>query len=250
MPVKDISVFLAELAAQDTAGAADVPATQISWFDTLSHSGPVGLFTFLVLIFFSVMSWAIIAHKFFSLRKATRSSEDFLAIFWESKRLDQVYQKSEQLPTSPIAELFRSGYTELARLKKSMGAEEETSGSGIENVERALRRSQNKEMTTLESLTSFLATVGSTAPFIGLFGTVWGIMQAFRDIGSKGSANLATVAPGISEALVATAAGLIAAIPAVMAYNYFLSRIRVLSSDMESFSSDFLNIVRRHFFKN
>jgi biopolymer transport protein TolQ len=98
-------------------------------------------------------------------------------------------------------------------------------------------------------LTSFLATVGSTAPFIGLFGTVWGIMKAFRDIGRMGSANLATVAPGISEALIATAVGLAAAIPAVIAYNFFLSRIRVLTTEMETFSSDFLNIVKRHFFR-
>ena len=148
---------------------------------------------------------------------------------------------------SPVAQVFRSGYVELARLKKRSG--DDDLGGGIENVERALRRSANAESTAMESMTAFLATVGSTAPFIGLFGTVWGIMKAFQDIGRMGSANLATVAPGISEALIATAAGLAAAIPAVIAYNFFLARIRVLEGEMEAFSSDFLNIVKRHFFR-
>lgn len=222
--------------------------TEISLWDTVTHSGPISFAALILLVIFSVVSWGIIAHKYFFLRRASRESEKFLAAFWDAKRLDQMYQQSEQFSRSPISQVFRSGYIELARLKKRSG-DEETLGGGIENVERALRRSQNAEITTLESLTSFLATVGSTAPFIGLFGTVWGIMKAFQDIGRMGSANLATVAPGISEALIATAAGLAAAIPAVIAYNFFLSRIRVLTSEMESFSSDFLNIVKRHFFK-
>jgi biopolymer transport protein TolQ len=119
---------------------------------------------------------------------------------------------------------------------------------GIENIERALRRASTTEMTELERLVPFLATVGSTSPFIGLFGTVIGIMKSFAEIGAKGSANLATVAPGIAEALIATAAGLLAAIPAVIAYNFFGARIKVLGVEMENFSADFMNIVRRHFF--
>jgi biopolymer transport protein TolQ len=119
--------------------------------------------------------------------------------------------------------------------------------SGLDNITRAMKRSHTAEITHLESLVPFLATTGSTAPFIGLFGTVWGIMIAFQDIGKMGSANLATVAPGISEALIATATGLAAAIPAVIAYNYFNSKIKVLDAEMESFTSDFLNIIKRHF---
>lgn len=240
---------------QATAGQTTPPAppvnpavVDLSLWETLTHSGPIGFASLMVLILFSVTSWAIIAHKWLFLRRAARESERFLTAFWEAKRLDQMYQQSEQFAKSPLAQVFRSGYIELARLKKRSG-DEETLGGGIENVERALRRSQSAEMTSLESLTSFLATVGSTAPFIGLFGTVWGIMKAFRDIGRMGSANLATVAPGISEALIATAAGLAAAIPAVIAFNFFLSRIRVLETEMDNFSSDFLNIVKRHFFK-
>lgn len=235
-------------AAQQAAAEAAPNVTDLSLWETMTHSGPIGAASMLLLILFSVTSWAIIVHKFFFLRKASRESERFLNAFWEAKRLDQMYQQAERYAKSPIAQVFRSGYIELARLKKRSG-DDDSLGGGIENVERALRRSENAETTTLESLTSFLATVGSTAPFIGLFGTVWGIMKAFRDIGKMGSANLAVVAPGISEALIATAAGLAAAIPAVIAYNYFLSKIRVLQSEMDAFSSDFLNIVKRHFFK-
>ena len=117
----------------------------------------------------------------------------------------------------------------------------------MENIERALRRAYTAEMTHMESLIPFLATTGSAAPFVGLFGTVWGIMNAFRAIAAKGSANLATVAPGMAEALITTAIGLVAAIPAVMAFNFFARKIKVLSAEMESFSNDLLNIIKRHF---
>jgi biopolymer transport protein TolQ len=221
------------------------PATPSLW-ESVGNSDAVGIGSLGLLVIFSVVSWAIIVQKTLQLRRASSSSADFLGKFWESKRLDQMYQSSQSYTDAPVCQIFRAGYAELNRLKKR--SEEDFSG-GIENVERALRRTQSAEVTRLESLTPFLATVGSTGPFIGLFGTVWGIMRAFRDIGAAGSANLATVAPGISEALIATAAGLAAAIPAVIAYNYFLSRLRVLETEMESFASDFLNIVKRHSLK-
>ncbi len=208
-----------------------------------------------LLVLFSIVSWGIIIYKAIALRTARGQSEEFLEAFWQAKRLDSVYQQSEQFNKSPVSQTFRAGYIELARLKKTSGAAEggrddqTMLGGGIENVERALRRAMNSESTALLALTPFLATVGSTSPFIGLFGTVWGVMKAFNDIGRMGSANLATVAPGISEALIATAVGLLAAIPAVIAYNYFLSSIKNLESEMDSFSSDFLNIVKRHFFR-
>ena len=122
-------------------------------------------------------------------------------------------------------------------------------GDDIENVERSLRRAFTDEMTHMESLVPFLATTGSAGPFIGLFGTGWGMLNSFRAIAAKGSANLATVAPGMAEALIATAIGLVAAIPAVMAFNYFARKTKVLSAEMESFSNDFLNIVKRHFLR-
>ncbi|MEM6733546.1 MAG: MotA/TolQ/ExbB proton channel family protein, partial [Myxococcota bacterium] len=177
-------------------------------------------------------------------------SDTFLDIFWGSKRLDAIYQKSENLASSPVSKVFRAGYVELAKLKKKDGDEtkEDTSLGALESVQRSMRRASASEITGLESLIPFLATVGSTSPFIGLLGTVMGIVTAFQEIGRLGNANLATVAPGIGGALVATAFGLFAAIPAVIAYNYFVNRIRILEVEMDNFSSDFLNIIKRHFF--
>ena len=207
-----------------------------SFIEVLFHGGVTGFTVLALLVVFSVVSWGIILVKWMSLRTAQRSSVEFLELFWQSKRLDEIFQKSEQLGTSPIAQVFRAGYQELVKVKQREQAKDKAdamSFGGVENVER---------------LIPFLATVGSTAPFIGLFGTVIGIMKSFGEIGAKGSANLATVAPGISEALIATAAGLLAAIPAVIAYNFFGTRIKVLGAEMDNFSSDFMNIVRRHFF--
>ena len=149
-------------------------------------------------------------------------------------------------------EVFKAGYIELTKLKDKDDDDAQsmrTRLSGIENVERALRRSMKAEMTHLESLVPYLATVGSTAPFIGLFGTVWGIMVAFVNINAQGAAGLDVVAQPIAEALIVTAIGLFTAIPAVVAYNYFTSRIKILGAEMENFSDDFLNIVKRHFFE-
>jgi len=148
--------------------------------------------------------------------------------------------------------MFKAGYTELSKVRKRGSGNNADSAFAelgeLESIERSLNRAASSETTILEKLVPFLATTASAAPFIGLFGTVWGIMESFHDIGQVGNATLATVAPGISEALIATATGLAAAIPAVIGYNYFLQKIRVLGSEMGNFSSDFLNIVRRHFF--
>ena len=225
-------------------------AAGLNYLEVIRHSGPVGIFVLLLLLGASVASWAIIALKYFHVRQAQKQSVEFLDIFWQSKRLDAIYQAAEKLSVSPISQVFRAGYIELSKVTAGTpeGAERQDLG-GIENIERALRRASVAELTYLESKVAFLATTGSAAPFVGLFGTVWGIMGAFQDIYLQGNANLATVAKPISEALIATAVGLFAAIPAVVAYNYFLSKIKVLESEMESFSSDFLNIVKRHFFK-
>jgi biopolymer transport protein TolQ len=231
--------------------AADTAPTQAPGImDVLFHSGPTGFLVLAMLIVFSIVSWGIILVKLLAIRNAQKTSIEFLELFWQSKRLDEIFSKSEQLGTSPIAQVFRAGYQELVKVKQREQNKDKDglSFGGVENVERALRRASTAEMTELERLIPFLATVGSTSPFIGLFGTVIGIMKSFGEIGAKGSANLATVAPGISEALIATAAGLLAAIPAVIAYNWFGSRIKVLGAEMDNFSSDFMNIVRRHFF--
>lgn len=218
--------------------------------ELLQTSRGVVLAVLILLVAFSVACWGIIAYKWYTLYKAQNQSLDFLDVFWSSKRLDTIYAQSEELQQSPVAEVFRAGYVELSKLQRSQQNGAETMSQqlgGIENVQRAMRRASNSEMTRLERYVPFLATTASAAPFVGLFGTVWGIMKSFIGIKEAGSAGLNVVAPGIAEALIATAVGLAAAIPAVIAYNYFNTKIRTIDSEMENFSNDFLNIVKRHF---
>jgi biopolymer transport protein TolQ len=223
----------------------------LDYLEIAKNSGPVGISVLLLLLSASAVSWAIIVKKWLQIRRAQDESVKFLETFWQSKRLDAIYQAAGSLSASPISQVFRAGYVELSKVtaqkKEGEGSMSEELG-GIENVERALKRAAASEVTHLEAQVPFLGTTASAAPFVGLFGTVWGIMRAFHDIYRMGNANLATVAKPISEALIATAVGLFAAIPAVIAYNYFVSKIRVLDSEMTNFSNDFLNIVRRHFF--
>jgi biopolymer transport protein TolQ len=255
-----MTAFAISLPAALFQATAQSPAAQgagegIDYVEIVTHSGPVVSAVLLLLLAASVVSWAIILKKYLQVRRAQRQSLRFLEVFWQSKRLDTIYQAAENLAASPIGAVFRAGYVELSKVTapRKDGKDGEPEGmstelGGIENVERALKRAATGEVTALEALVPFLGTTASAAPFVGLFGTVWGIMNAFHDIYRMGNANLATVARPISEALIATAVGLFAAIPAVVAYNYFVSKIRVLDSEMTNFSSDFLNIVRRHFF--
>jgi biopolymer transport protein TolQ len=224
-----------------------VATGKLNPFELIKHaSGPV-IGVIVILIGMSLVSWYIIASKQMLLRAAQNESEQFLDAFWRSKDIEAIYKVAQGLGRSPLSHLFLAGYTELAKLQQG-GTDRDRDGD-LENVERALSKAQLRETTRLESAVPFLATTGSAAPFIGLFGTVWGIMNSFLAIGAMKSASVATVAPGIAEALIATAIGLVAAIPAVLAYNYFLRKIIVLTSEMETFSKDFLNIVRRHFLK-
>jgi len=229
------------------------------------HAGPMVKFVMLILFLFSITTWAIIFLKFRMLRKARDETDDFLELFYESRDIKKIYRSSDSLKLSPVARLFRAGYAEFTRFRKMQGGDPDgMSQAGtaaqseyplrsqqtlMDNLERALRKAQIDQNKRLEKALSFLATTGNTAPFIGLFGTVWGIMESFHSIGLKGSANLAVVAPGISEALVATAAGLAAAIPAVVAFNYFTQRVASLRAEMDIFATDFLSMVVRQFFK-
>jgi biopolymer transport protein TolQ len=229
--------------------SAPVPALSIQ--KLIADAGPVVKFVLALLVLMSVVSWYIIAYKALALRRARAETQVFLEAFWQSKQLDAIFQTSESLRNSPVSQVFRAGYIELSKLKS--GARQGDTMHGVlgdlENIERALNRAQNTERVSLESMTGWLATTASAAPFVGLFGTVWGIMDSFINIAARGDATLLTVAPGIAEALVATAIGLVAAIPAVIFYNHFVQKTRVLETDMENFGSDFLNIVKRHFFK-
>jgi biopolymer transport protein TolQ len=220
----------------------------------LGSSGVVRGVLFL-LVCLSIIGWYVIGYKALYLNRAQGESQRFLEAFWQAKRLDAVYQEAEHKKRSPIAHMFKAGYVELSKLQNQKAQGQAMSDgsfhgeSDLENIERALRRAATSESTVLEGMVPFLATVGSAAPFIGLFGTVIGIIDAFHQIANQGSANLATVAPGIAEALGTTAVGLIAAVPAVMAYNYFARKIKILTAEMEAFSNDFLNIVKRHFLR-
>jgi biopolymer transport protein TolQ len=212
----------------------------------IAGSGIVVQSVLMLLILFSVATWAIIFIKYRYIRRAFNESAAFVEFFWKSRDLTDAFTRSKQLQGSPVARVFRVGYLELRKLSQPAAAASLSHRTvGVANIKRALRRAINTEMTRMTQMIPFLATAGNTAPFIGLFGTVWGIMNSFHGIGQMGSASLAVVAPGISEALVATAAGLAAAIPAVIGFNYYMGKIRTLETELQSFSSDFLNIVER-----
>ena len=217
-----------------------------------ASTGLVVKLVLFVLLYFSVVSWGIIFYKLLQVYRANSASERFLEFFWKSKSFDAIGTQLDNYDNSPLTVLFKEGYGELKKLQAKVEEKADpnvisTDLGGIDNIARALRRATTSEITRLEKYLTFLATTGSTAPFIGLFGTVWGIMTAFEQIGRTGSASLAVVAPGIAEALIATAIGLVAAIPAVMGYNHFQNKIKVLISEMDNFSTEFLNIVQRNF---
>lgn len=232
---------------------ADGGMQQESLVSMISGSGLVVQIVLYLLIGFSIISWGIILYKTRQVRTARRQSQRFVEMFWDTKNLTSIHSASQEMKQSPVAQVFRAGYQELVRLTRAKrpnpGEEMATELGGVENVERAMKRATNQELTQLERALTFLATTASSTPFIGLFGTVWGIMTAFRGLSTTQSSSIQAVAPGISEALIATAMGLFAAIPALIAYNYFARQIRVLYADMENFASEFLNIAERHFLK-
>lgn len=201
-----------------------------------------------LLVGLSLACWYIIAYKAMFLSRASRDTDEFLKTFYETQQFATAAERVQQLGRSPVAQIFKAGYEELLKVRARAQAGQDA--GGVDNVERAMRRAGVSELTTLESMLPILATTGSTGPFIGLFGTVYGIMHAFLQLsGSQDQSTIDRVGPGIAEALFTTAIGLVAAIPAVMAYNYFIRRIRVLTTEMEVFQADMLNIVRRHFLK-
>ncbi len=234
------------------AQAAPVQAREgIDYWQVATGGGPVVVGVLLILVVASIWSWTIIVRKWMHLRRAEQQSVVFLEAFWKSKRLDTIYESADKLPLSPVCQVFRAGYVELSKVTSAAEDSDDLSAQlgGMENVERSLKRATNAELAHLEQSVPFLATTAAAAPFVGLFGTVWGIMGAFHDITVAGNASLTTVAQPISEALIATAVGLFAAIPAVVAYNAFSAKTRLLENEMHNFTADFLNIVKRHFFK-
>ena len=228
----------------------------ISILDLIAQASPVSKAALLVLLGFSVVSWGIILSKALSLNLAERQSRSFLEVFRKSAKFSEVQGVCKSLEHSPLVGVFQAGYAELnlqlrPDAKAAAGSPASTATrptlKSLAALDRALLRASSAEMNKLERRVTFLATTASLAPFIGLFGTVWGIMTAFAGIGAQGSTDLAVVAPGIAEALIATAAGLFAAMPAVYYYNQFTSRVKLLASEMDDFALEFLNIAERHF---
>lgn len=221
-----------------------------SLLNMILDAGLMVKFVLLLLFIFSVVSWAIIFLKYRYYRKIKKDNELFNADYSRSTKLSDVLPAAKKYSFSTTAEVFRVGYAELTKMNKPLNdsaqGSDEISLSSLDNLERSMNKACNTEMTKLESALGFLATTGSASPFIGLFGTVWGIMDTFKGIGARGSATLAIVAPGISEALIATAAGLAAAIPAVIFYNYFLTQSKNMVQEMDNFAAEFLNIVERY----
>ena len=232
-------LFSSAQAAQQTSVKV---AMKMDVWDLILQSGMTVKFVLILLIVFSVLSWAIIFAKKMQLSRVGFMDAKFLDYFWKSEDMDEIFSDLERFRSSSLAQIFKAGYNEMQRIAASKKG-------GTDNVSRALRKASDNEIAKLENRTGFLATVGSTAPFIGLFGTVWGIMTAFQNIGSVGSASLAVVAPGISEALITTAVGLAAAIPAVMAYNYFVGKFKKHDLEISNFNADFLNMIKRNSFE-
>jgi biopolymer transport protein TolQ len=224
-----------------------------SVIELVLNAGPVAKFVLILLGLFSVICWALMVEKWWEFRKITRESMSFLRDFREGRRLAAVFIAARKHRDSPLAQLYISGCQEAAggiaggeMLEHALAqAEDGLTPDRLDAVNRAMRRAASVEVARMERYLPFLATTASAAPFIGLFGTVWGVMSAFHGIGQQGSASLAVVAPGISEALIATAAGLGAAIPAVMGYNFFVNRVKHWAAEMDGFSLDFLNVLSR-----
>jgi biopolymer transport protein TolQ len=241
-------VFLAELSAIGTSPAV---LAKVDVVGMLSDAKGVPFVVVIILLTLAVLCVFVILYKLIQISQAQSQSVSFLDRFWESKRLDDIYRVAEGLKNSPIAAMFRAGYVELSKVKKRG---EESPGSmhdkmeDTNNIERALNRAKVSEVTKLETLLPFLATNGSAAPFIGLFGTVWGIMDAFLSIAAAGEADLAAIAQPIGESLITTALSLVSAVPSVVAFNYFNRRLKVLNAEMSAFHNDYVNIIRRHFF--
>lgn len=215
----------------------------LSALDLIVNAGWVVKFVMLGLFLASVTSWAIILLKRQLLNQAQKQNDLFLHGFWGGWNLSEAFSKAADFPLSPVAKSFQAAIRELRKL----GEEKQSAGDGMraDIVVRALRKANTTEIAALEHSISWLATTASAAPFVGLFGTVWGIMNSFQSIGASGSANLANVAPGISEALIATAIGLAAAIPAAIAYNFLNGKIRSQAQVLDSFNQDLLNLLQR-----
>ena len=244
------TVFAEE--SQTIAPQTAQPAGSVDFLSAVLSASLIVQITFLILIIMSVVSWAIIFQKYSFFRQAQSANAHLEDVFLQDGSFEEIYTKARSHDNSSLAQIFISGYNEMQKILKtnSQNNSSVTSLKGLDNVERALRKACEAELSLLENSLGILATVGSSGPFIGLFGTVFGIMNAFNKIAVMGSASLNVVAPGIAEALLATGIGLFAAIPASIFYNSYLSQIRKFDLVFNNFTADFLNIAKRNFFQD
>lgn len=251
-----VSLFLSvETVVGQTQTSTNV-AVKMGALESIMHASLLVQAVIMILISLSIMCWGIAWNKYQDLKLVQAANKAFDNVFWKTSSLDELHEKVDAFKGSSHARVFKAAYAEMKKiaespmLNKNIGSETEPPLlAGLDNLERAMRKAIENEVEHLESRLTILSSTGSTGPFIGLFGTVWGIMSSFQMIGQTGSASLAAVAPGISEALITTAIGLAAAIPAVMIYNHFITEIKREETQLNNFSSDFLNIVKRNFFK-
>ena len=224
---------------------------QLSVWSLILGAGIVVKGVLVLLLLLSVMSWGIIFNKWRIYRKTRNDAKAFSDAFWSGSDMDSLLASiPNRYPNSPLPNIFQAGYREYMRQRRDSNVDSTATkivaGGGLDGIRRSLDAALSRELEGLSRHLSFLATVGSTSPFIGLFGTVWGILTAFQGIAVSQNTSLTAVAPGIAEALVATAFGLVAAIPAVVAYNKFTADLKRQAANMEQFSSEFLNIMSRH----
>jgi biopolymer transport protein TolQ len=239
-------------------GGAVTGTSSSTFLDLIGGSSTIARIVLLILGVMSILCWSIILYKSWTFRRAERQSKQFIDVFRRSNKFSEVQSVCGSLGDSPLVGLFQAGYAELTTQLRQGQPPADAAGNprppagrptlkSLPAVDRALLRAAGVEVNKLERRISLLATTASVAPFIGLFGTVWGIMIAFLGIAQTGSTNLGAVAPGIAEALITTAAGLFAAIPAVVAYNHMANRVKLFASEMDDFSMEFLNIAERNF---
>jgi biopolymer transport protein TolQ len=252
MPFSALALYAQ--AAQPEAGSGDQITTDI--VQLVRDASLLSQVVLFILLLFSAISWGVILFKIFSYKRADRQSDTFIDVFRKSSKFSEVQAVCPSLSASPLVGLFQAAYAELnSQLRAPQVPDPSRPGApparptlkSLDAVDRALLRASTVELSKLERHVPFLATTASITPFIGLFGTVWGIMDSFQSIGAAGSSSLGVVAPGIAEALVATAAGLFAAIPAVYFYNHFTQRVKEFAGSMDDFSLEFLNISERNF---
>ena len=239
-----LTAALAFFLQADGASQGTTPATQgfTALAEMMSNIGPIAIFVLVLLLVASLYSWTVILGKMSAFSKATKQSRKFIRAFRKATRLQEIAALTSEFSASPLAQVFEDVYETYKR---------HSGGSGpprsLAPLERTAQTAASEAVTALERRMTWLATIGSTSPFIGLFGTVMGVVDAFHGLGTSGSATLRAVAPGISEALITTAAGLFVAVPAVVAYNQFVQSIKEFGALMDDFSLELLNIIDRHF---